>query len=123
MANAIFMNDDGFIEVTVNGDQTGESVQAMGEEVKALLEKLKADRKPRLILDDLTHMGNTNIPARQKVAELAKTLDFERVAMVGDGSMLMRVGTNLMLGAIGKGGNIRYFEDRKRAIAWLTKRR
>ena len=67
-------------------------------------------------------MGHTNIPARQLVAELAKTLEFDRVAMIGDGSTLMRVGTNLMLTAIGKGSSIRYFDTRDQAVAWLLGR-
>ena len=122
MANAIFMNDAGFIEVKVDGDQTAESVEVMGDEVKRLLNNLKAKGKPRLILDDLTHMGRSNIPARQLVADLAKKLDYERVAMIGDGSVLMRVGTNLLLSAIGQGGKIRYFENRDEAVAWLQGR-
>jgi hypothetical protein len=123
MANTIFISDAGFIEVKVDGDQTAESVQAMGEDVQKLLAKLKLQKKPRLILDDLTTLGRTNIPARQMVADLAKTLEFDRVAMFGDGSTLMRVGTNLMLRAIGKGDTIRYFDERKAAEQWLAEGR
>jgi hypothetical protein len=119
MANIITVNKDGFIEVKVVGDQTGESVAAMGEEVKRHL--AQKGQRP-IILDDITKLGKTDIPARQTVNHLAKTLPFERVAMYGDGSTLMRVGTNLLLKAIGMGDKIRYFENRQEAIDWLTHR-
>lgn len=119
MANTVYLHDDGYIYVSVVGDQTAQSVKTMGDEVSTLLKRLKAQRKPRLILDDITTMGHTDIPARRMVADLAKTLDFDRVVLLGDGSTLMRVGTNLMLKAIGR-SNIRYFDDPDQAINWLT---
>ncbi|HSE60876.1 MAG TPA: STAS/SEC14 domain-containing protein [Candidatus Saccharimonadales bacterium] len=120
MANTVYLHNDGYIYVSVVGDQTAESVKAMGDEVKLLLEKQEAQHKPRLIFDDITKIGHTDIPARRMVADLAKTMVFDRVAMIGDGTTLMRVGTNLMLKAIGR-SNVRYFDDPKRAAAWLTK--
>lgn len=119
MANQVYLHDKGYIHVSVVGDQTAESVKAMGDQVKVLLGRLKEQHKPMLIFDDITTIGHTDIPARRTVAELAQTLNFDRVAMVGDGSTLMRVGTNLMLKAIGR-SNIRYFDDRDKAVEWLT---
>jgi hypothetical protein len=119
MANSVTVHKDGFIEVKVVGDQTGETVAVMGDEVKR---HLAMKGQPPLILDDITKLGQTDIPARQMVNQLAKTLPFERVAMYGDGSTLMRVGTNLLLKAIGMGGKIRYFDNRREAVEWLTHR-
>jgi UDP-N-acetylmuramyl pentapeptide synthase len=123
MANNVSLHDDGFIEISVVGNQTEMSVRAMGAQTAHLLQTLADRGRPLLVLDDITHLGRTNIGARQTVAKLAKTLHFDRLAMLGDGSTMMRVGTNLMLSAIGKGNKIRYFDNRDEAIAWLFKRR
>lgn len=118
-ANKVFINPDGLVEIQVIGNQTQESVRAMGAKAKALL---GSDEAKPLILDDITQMGITDLPARQEVSNLAKTLPFQKTAMVGNGSIAMRYGTNLMLGAIGMGRKIRYFESRDKAIAWLLSR-
>lgn len=119
MSNSVWLNDDGIIEIRVLGNQTYDTVTKMGEDAEELLASLKILGKPGLILDDITELGNTDIAARKKVASLANTLPFERVAMLGDGSVVMRVGTNLLLRAVGKGRQIRYFEDRAKAVEWL----
>lgn len=117
--NKVVINDDDIIEIFVIGDQTRDSILPMGNETRACLEKLAAEQKPGLILDDLTQLGQTDIPARQAVSDLAKTLPFKKVAMVGQPNLLMRYGTKLLLQAIGMGNKIKYFENRDEAIRWL----
>lgn len=119
MGNSVELNDEGFIEVRVVGDQNYASVTSMGLQTKRLLEKLSAQDKPLRILDDITKLGNSDIKARKTVADLAQSLTYERIAMLGDGSVVMRVGTNLLLRAVGKGKRIKYFENRHKAIKWL----
>jgi UDP-N-acetylmuramyl pentapeptide synthase len=120
MANRVFLHKDGYIEISVIGDQNEASVRAMGEQITELLERQTRAKKPRIVLDDITKLGHTDIGARRTVAELAKLIHFDRLAMLGDGSVMMRVGTNLLLSAIGKGSKIHYFDDRAAAMAWLT---
>lgn len=119
MANKVYLNSQDIIEIQVVGAQTNDSVTDMGRQTKLLLEELAAKKKPRLIFDDLTQMGATDTPARHAVAELAETLPYDKVAMLGNGSTMMRYGTNLMLMAIGRGNKIKYFESRDEAFAWL----
>ncbi|HET9412001.1 MAG TPA: STAS/SEC14 domain-containing protein [Candidatus Saccharimonadales bacterium] len=119
MKNQVTLKN-GIVYIMVSGDQTEQSVLAMGSEVRKLLAELKKDGKPLLVLDDITKLGNTDIAARKTVVELAKNLPYRRAAMLGDGSVLMRVGTNLLLRAMGKGDAVRYFEDRTKALQWLT---
>lgn len=118
MQNEVVLKND-IIHIYVIGDQTAASVAAMGKDIVRLLKKLKTQGKPGLVLDDITLLGNTDIQARRAVVDLAKTLPYKKTAMLGDGSVLMRVGTNLMLKAMGKGDSVRYFENRDLAIAWL----
>jgi len=116
--NKVFLNHQGVIEIEVVGDQTTASVRVMGEAIAALASQLRAQSRPVLLLDNLKRMGETTPEARSEVSRLAKTLEFDRGAMVGDGSMMMRYGTNLMLRAIGR-SSLRYFSSRDAALMWL----
>lgn len=119
MHNEVALKND-IVYIYVIGDQTAASVAAMGKDVSRLLKKLDTQGKPGLVLDDITLLGNTDMQARRGVVELAKSLPYKKAAMLGDGSVVMRVGTNLLLKAMGKGDSVRYFEDHDLAIAWLT---
>ena len=121
-ANKVFLNSDDIIEIHVVGAQTQVSVQAMGVELQALLDKLRAQNKPLLVLDNLMEMGHTDTPARQTVSELARNLQYDKVAMLGPNKPLMVHGTQLLLQAIGMGRKIKYFVDLDAANAWLKKR-
>ena len=116
--NQVSISDD-IIEVQVVGDQTYDSVMAMGKEVQEALETMSATGQPGLILDNLTQMGLTDTPARQAVSQLARSLKYKKVAMVTQPSILMRYGTKLLLQAIGMGSKIKYFESREAALRWL----
>jgi hypothetical protein len=116
--NRVFINDDEIVEIIVNGDQTVVSVQAMGDQALALARELQRQNKPALLLDNLLLMGTVPPEARRLVAELVKSYDYDRLAMLGHGTAL-RLGANLILQATGKGKRVKYFEDRAHATAWL----
>jgi hypothetical protein len=118
MVNKVYVNPDGLLEIWVIGDQTEETVREMGEKLVYFAEQLRSQGRPVLVLDNLIKMGNTTSEARREVARIAKALDYDRAAMVGDGSVLMRYGTNLMLRAIGR-SNARYFGNMETARKWL----
>jgi hypothetical protein len=116
--NQVSISDD-IIEVQVVGDQTYDSVMAMGKEVQEALETMSTAGQPGLILDDLIQIGLTDTPARQAVSQLARSLKYKKIAMVAQPSILMRYGTKLLLQAIGMGRKIKYFESREAALRWL----
>lgn len=118
MVNKVFVDPDGLLQVLVIGPQSRESVREMGEKLGFYAEQLRHDGQPVLILDDLRKMGETTTEARSEVARIAKALDYDRCAMVGDGSWPMRYGTNLMLRAIGR-CHVRYFGNLETARKWL----
>jgi UDP-N-acetylmuramyl pentapeptide synthase len=121
MVNKVYLDADHYLNFQVVGDQTAETVREMGEKAALYVARLRAEHRPVYIIDNLTHMGHTTSEARAEVARLAKTLDFDRAVLVGDGSRPMRFGTNLMLYAIGR-SNIRYFGSHESACKWLTAR-
>ena len=118
LENRVHINALGLLEINVIGDQTEESVRAMGMAIDRCITKLHASNQPVLVLDDLKQMGKTDSAARAEVARLAKTLNFDRCAMMGDSSPMMRYGTNLMLLAIGR-SNVKFFASRDAALMWL----
>lgn len=120
-ANKVFLNKDDIIEIHVVGSQTEASVREMGAALRTLLEELEAQKRPLLVLDDLMQMGETNTGARRAVSDLARTLTYDRVAMLGPDKPLMVYGTQLLLQAIGMGRKIKYFVDREAALVWLTR--
>lgn len=116
--NKVFIHTHGLIEIIVNGDQTVESVQAMADMAAELGNQQRDAGKPVLVLDNLLYIGAVPPDARKRVVELAKTLKYDKLAMVGKGTAL-RLGANLMLQAIGKGKYVKYFDDYNKAVAWL----
>jgi len=119
MINKVYVDDEGILQIWVVGDQTAESVREMGEKLSLYAAQLRSQGRPVLVLDNLKAMGNTTSEARKEVARIARSLDFDRAVMVGDGSAVMRLGTNLMLRAIGR-SNARYYSALEPAQAWLT---
>lgn len=118
--NEVFLNQDGIIEIKVVGDQTAASVREMGKVISQLAEECRDRKQPVVILDDLRQMGAVPPEGRKTVVELGKTLDYDKIAMVGNGSVL-RLGANLMLRATGKSHKVKYFEDYALAVTWLLR--
>lgn len=117
-SNQVFINKHGMIEIKVRGDQTVASVQAMGDEAVRLAAELRKHKQPALILDNLLEMGEVPVEARRRVAELVKSSEYDKLAMLGSGTLL-KLGANLILQATGRGKYVRYFDSRTEAIAWL----
>lgn len=122
MSNNVFLNDQDIVECHVVGDQTSDSVSSMGKKIKLLVSELKKAGKPCLVLDDLTAMGAVPPAPRRKVVELAKTLPYDRLAMLGKGGVL-RMGANIIIRVSGRHRRMRYFSDRDEALAWLQEPR
>lgn len=121
--NRVFVHPEGYIEVETVGQQSVESVRAMGDEILALAKPLQASHQPVYILDNLTRIGlKQSMAVPKAVAAEARRIRFDRAAMVGPNNRLFRYGTNFLIQAIGKGDKIRYFIDRAKAVRWLLGR-
>jgi hypothetical protein len=118
--NKVFVNDLGLVEIQVIGDQTVSTVDAMGTEAARLGEEIKKTGKKVLVLDNLLQIGKVPTDARRHVVELAKTMPYDKLAMVGKGTVI-RLGTNLMLQATGRGDRVKYFDDYAKAVQWLAR--
>jgi len=116
--NHVFINDAGIIEIVVSGDQTVESIDAIGNEAERLVRQRRKEGKPALVLDDVLLIGSVPAEARQRVVELAKSVNYQKFAMVGKGTTI-KMAANLLLQAIGKARKVKYFDDYSQAVEWL----
>src|SRR6266511_4201124 len=98
MANRVFLNQDDIIEIEVAGDQDVASIEYMALQTDAYLTELKKRGKRGLVLDNLLQIGKVDPEGRKLVVELGKTMDYDKLAMLGKGGVL-RIGANLMLRA------------------------
>lgn len=119
--NKVFLRPDGIIEIQVVGVQNAASVELMGRKTSVLLSQRRAQGKPCLVLDDLLQIGEVDGEGRKKVVDLGKRLDYDKLAMAGNGALL-RIGSNLMLHAIGRSDKIKYFGSREEAVQWLLEK-
>lgn len=119
MSQSVFTNEQSIVECHVVGDQTVESITAMGEKISTQLGELKRQHKPLLVLDDLTQMGKVPPEGRQAVVSFAKGLRYDRLAMLGTNGLL-RLGVNLIARASGRSKKLRYFTNRQDAVRWLV---
>jgi len=118
--NQVFINDQDIIEIHVVGDQTVESVQAMGDKAFEFARAQRSTGKRPVILDNLLEMGAVPKEARKLVIDLVKSGEYDKLAMLGSDTLL-RFGANLMLQATGRGTHVRYFDDHEKCVAWLLK--
>lgn len=118
MSNKVFLNEHKIIECRVVGDQTIDTVTAMGEHISDLLAELKKEHRPLLILDDVTNLKTITSDGRQAVVSLVKNLRYDRLVMLGSNG-LIRLGVNLIARAAGQSRKLRYFTRRDEAVRWL----
>lgn len=116
--NKVRLTNEGIVEIFVRGDQTVVSVHEMGEEAMRLCREQRSSHLPALILDNLIAIGTVPPEARQQVAQLIKSSDFDKLAMLGSGS-LIKIGANLILQATGRAKRVKYFDSREQALVWL----
>ena len=116
--NEVYINKRGIIEIKVRGDLTVASVQAMGDEALRLARQLRKSKKKALVLDNLLEIGDVPAEARRRVADLVRSSDYDRLAMLGSGTLL-KLGANLIMHATRRDKSVRYFDSRTDAIRWL----
>lgn len=116
--NKVYLTSEQIVEILVIGDQDVGSIEEMGRQAYALCQQQRSKGQRALILDNLLLIGAVPPEGRSKVVELIKSTEYDRLAMVGNGS-LIRLGANLMLQATGKGSKVKYFDSRDKAIEWL----
>ncbi|MEI8338603.1 MAG: STAS/SEC14 domain-containing protein [bacterium] len=118
MANRVFLNPDGYIEVVLDGKQSYMTIDNMKYTIQDLINQLEQQGKPRLGLVDLT-TDETYSPDSNKAAmQTLESLNYEKIAMFGAGEVLTEV-TKAIILAIGRSHNTKIFKSREEAVKWL----
>jgi hypothetical protein len=118
MANRIIYNPAGYIEVTVEGDQSYMSFENLTPEAMDLSDWLEKEGKPRLALIDITNQGKFTPDSNKAAMKILESFNYERLAIFGAGTILNEV-TKAIILAMGKTDNTKIFQDRASAVAWL----
>lgn len=118
----LFFNPAGFIELHFIGAQTSESIIESSRRMFKKTEKLKTDKKPALVLVDVTKIPLTNnhrqmAPARKEAVRMLSSSNYDRIAVYG--SLPVQVAMNTIILIAGKRDRVRVFADRVEAIKWL----
>lgn len=118
MANRVFINPEGYVEVTIIGDQTGQSFRQSSAEAEPLIHQLRQASKPVLGLVDLTQKGKYTPESNKAAMQLLEDMDYDRIAMFGAEYVLKEV-TELIILAMGRKDTTKLFGKREDAVAWL----
>ncbi|HEY4963599.1 MAG TPA: hypothetical protein VIH90_02785 [Candidatus Saccharimonadales bacterium] len=120
MANRIFYNPEGYIEATIEGEQSYMSFANLGPTALDIIEDLQKKGKKRLGLIDITKQTNFSPDSNRAAMEILESFNYEKLAVFGAGRILTEV-TKAIILAMGKNDNTKVFSDRESAVAWLLK--
>lgn len=113
-----YIGSDGFIHNIYSGHQTLATLKAATRELTDLTAKLRSEGKPVLVLTDITNLTGLNLAARRYAVEMVKQIDFDKVAVFGNDSLLKTL-VNFIVLATGRGFKLKYFGSRKEAESRL----
>ena len=119
MANSIFYNPAGYVEVKIEGDQTYMTFENIMPTALDLMEELQRKGQQRLGLIDLTKEESFTPDANRAAMEIMEALNYDKLAMFGAGRVISEVAKAIIL-AMGKGSNTKISHDRESALKWLT---
>jgi len=118
MADRIFLNDEGLIEVQVEGDQTYMTFENLKPDATELLNKLQQAGKPRLGLIDISKQGKFSADSNRAAMEVLESLNYDKLAIYGGNAITTEVSKAIVL-AMGKSGNTKVYQKREEAVNWL----
>ena len=118
MADKIFLNEEGLIEVQVEGDQTYMTFENLKPDATELLNKLQQAGKPRLGLIDISKQGKFSADSNRAAMEVLESLNYDKLAIFGGNAITTEVSKAIVL-AMGKSGNTKVYQKREEAVNWL----
>ncbi|MBI4033815.1 hypothetical protein HY379_02330, partial [Candidatus Saccharibacteria bacterium] len=116
MATETFIHPSGFIEQSYKGTQTAKSVQEGIGQLRKCATKLKKQKKPLLVLIDISELKGTNAEARKAGLEGIKTVHFKKAAIYGP--LWTQVLVNSLALIAGQKNKVKAFDNRVEAVGW-----
>lgn len=118
MANSIFYNPEGYIEVRIEGDQTYMSFDNMRPTALDIIDEMQKKGQKRLGLIDISNQGAFSPDSNRAAMNILESLNYDKVAIFGAGRILEEIAKAIIL-AMGKSANTKLFSNREEAVAWL----
>jgi hypothetical protein len=118
MANRITYNPEGYIEVTIEGEQSYMTFINLKADAADMIKQLGNEGKRRLGLLDITKQENYTSDTNRAAMEILESLNYEKLAIFGGGKFLTEVAKAIVL-AMGKSSDTKIFSTREAAVAWL----
>lgn len=117
-----FYNVAGFLELYFCGEQTPKSVMSATAEMTKWSEKLNAEKRPVLILMNVSDVHKIDISgkmsaARKEAVKAMTTTKYDRMAVYGNVAMQILINTLVLIA--GKRDKARVFTNRVDAVKWL----
>jgi hypothetical protein len=119
MANSIFYNPEGYVEVHIEGEQTYMSFENIEPTALDILDELQKKGQKRLGLIDISKQSNFSPDSNRAAMHILESINYEKVAIFGAGRVLQEV-TKAIILAMGKSSNTKIFHNREEAVAWLV---
>jgi hypothetical protein len=120
MKNKVFINpDDKINEVILIGDQTSEMIDEVLTETMRLDIELMRLHGRVVTLFDLREIGNFDDLVVKSALRGMKTINFDKVAIVGATHISKNVLQPIIL-LSGKQEKVLFFDDRDEAVEWLV---
>lgn len=120
MANRAYLTSDGAIRENFIGDQTGESVQVMIDQVNKIIAKQRKAKHPVRILVDMRKLGKMNTEARKVGSTVVTKWKGYPVAVFGM-DLVTRYLFNMVL-RLKPSQKIKSFRNESAARHWLNSR-
>jgi hypothetical protein len=114
--NTVTFNPQGFIEISLVGNQTAATFEEIYNNVIPLINMLKQEKKPLLCLIDGTGQTGYSLSSDKAALKLLESVDYDKIAMHNISHAEV---TNGIIMAIGKSHSTKLFPDRESALAWL----
>ena len=121
MANRVFLNPDGYIEVVLDGEQTYMTIDNMRYDILDFVKQLQQQKKPVLGLVDLTTDTGYTTDTNKASMQILESVNYDKVAMYGGGVILADISKAIIL-AMGRSNNTQVFKDRESAVSWLLEK-
>jgi hypothetical protein len=120
-ANTTSMATEGpFGEVVIAGDQTSISIEQLVHAIIILNHELSTKYGEVRTITDVSGLGDTDVGARTAAVTGLYSVSFDKLAFVGATGAKRKL-VELIVGLSGKSGQIKFFESRSEAAAWLSK--
>jgi len=121
LQNSVKLAKDGYIAVTLVGNQTQQTIEDSALQCQRLADQLRTEGKPVLGLIDFTHEDKFSTGANKATLDAMGSINYDRVAAFGKSRVLAEV-TELIIQALGKTDRTKVFATREEALAWLMMR-